>query len=130
MLNRNCNNYFLAIAISIVIGLILTLLYYNNLFINIYYALTFSLILAIISFIILAIFGSSDNGFTRNILCQNSLFIISSIIGNIFFNLLALITILSSSSILSTILVGFSLFFLSLNLIALSILFIAILKYA
>ena len=129
MQNQNCNYYLSSIAISIVISLILTLLFYNNLISGITYSLIFSIVLSIVSFLILTIFGSSDNGLTRRILCQNTLFVIISSLGNVFFALLAILVTLSPFSILSAILVGLSFFFLALNILSLSILLISILVY-
>ncbi len=73
-------NYLSSIAISVIIALILTLLFFNGLFLNILYAMLFSLILALLSLLIIAILGASDNGFTRTILCKNAFFILISII--------------------------------------------------
>lgn len=86
MQNANCNNYLSSIAVSVVISLILALLFYNGLFgTRITYSLIFSLIIAITSFIILTIFGSSDNGLTRKNLCQNTVFVIVTILRKYFF---------------------------------------------
>jgi len=130
MLNKNCNNYLTSIAISIIISLILTLLFFNNVFTNITYASIFALILSLITFFILTIFGASDNGLTRSILCHNSLFVIISILGNIFFNLFIILIPISPGSIFSAILVGFAFFFTILNIFNLSILLISILRFS
>lgn len=129
MLERNCNNYLSYIAISIIISLIFTLLFYNGILSGIFYFVLFAFILVFVSFTILSILGSSDNGLTRKILCENIIFIIITIIGNIFSNILVLLVPLYPNDILSAIFVGFSFFFTILNIISLSILLISILKY-
>jgi len=128
-MKNNCEKYLSTIAISIVISFVFTLLFYNGIITNFTYAIIFSIILAIISFIILTILGSSDNGFTRTILCQYSIFLLVSILGNIFSNIFALVINLSPINILSSILIGIAFFFFVLNIFGLSILLISILRY-
>ena len=95
MLDKNCN-YLTSIAISIIITFIFTLLFYIGIISGITTIFIFSIIFSLLSLLLLGLFGTSDNGLTRQRLCQNSLTLIISIIGNIFFNLFALIIPLSS----------------------------------
>ncbi len=129
MLNKNCNSMLTGITISIIISFIYTLLFFNGLITNIFPVFIFSLILSLISLLILSILGTSDNGLTRNSLCQNYLNLIISITGNILANLTALITTLSSGNILSAIIVSLAFFFLLLNIFSLIALIVSVLNY-
>lgn len=129
MLNKNCNSMLTGITISIIISFIYTLLFFNGLITNIFPVFIFSLILSLISLLILSILGTSDNGLTRNSLCQNYLNLIISITGNILANLTALITTLSSGNILSAIIVSLAFFFLLLNMFSLIALIVSVLNY-
>ena len=129
MFRENCDKYLSSIAISVIISFIFTLLFFNGVFSNILFAIAFALILALLSLIILAILGTSDNGYTRTALCKNSIFLLISILGSIFTNLFALLIPLSPGSILSAIIVGFAFFFFTLNLFSLIILLICIVRF-
>ena len=129
MLNKNCNSMLTGITISIIISFIYTLLFFNGLITNIFPVFIFSLILSLISLLILSILGTSDNGLTRNSLCQNYLNLIISITGNILANLTALITTLSSGNILFAIIVSLAFFFLLLNIFSLIALIVSVLNY-
>ncbi len=129
MLNKNCNSMLTGITISIIISFIYTLLFFNGLITNIFPVFIFSLILSLISLLILSILVTSDNGLTRNSLCQNYLNLIISITGNILANLTALITTLSSGNILSAIIVSLAFFFLLLNIFSLIALIVSVLNY-
>lgn len=129
MLNKNCNSMLTGITISIIISFIYTLLFFNGLITNIFPVFIFSLILSLISLLILSILGTSDNGLTRNSLCQNYLNLIISITGNILANLTALIITLSSGNILSAIIVSLAFFFLLLNIFSLIALIVSVLNY-
>lgn len=128
MLEKTYNNYLSYITISIIISLIFAFLFFSNMLKTIIYFAIFSLILAFVSFLIISIFGSSDNGLTRKMLCIHSIFSIASILGNILFNILILLINVSPNSILSATLVGFSFFFSILNMFSLSVLLISISK--
>ena len=90
MLGRNCNYYLTSIAISVIISFIFTLLFYIGIITGITTVFIFSLTLALLSILLIGLFGISDNGLTRERLCKNCLSLIISIVGNIFFSLLAL----------------------------------------
>ena len=89
MLNRNCN-YLTNIAISVIISFILALLFYIGIIIQIMPILIFSLVISILSLFLIGLLGISDNGLTRNRLCQNCINLVVSVIGNILFNLINL----------------------------------------
>lgn len=89
MLDRNCN-YLTAIAISVIISFVFTILFYTGVITGITSVFIFSLSLALLSLLLIGLFGISDNGLTRSRLCRNCLNLIISIIGNILFSLLAL----------------------------------------
>lgn len=95
MLDRNCN-YLTSITISVIISFIFTLLFYIGIISGITTVFIFSLLLSLLSILLLGLFGISDNGLTRQRLCQNCLSLIISIIGNILFSLFALTITLSS----------------------------------
>ena len=95
MLDRNCN-YLTSITISVIISFIFTLLFYIGVISGITTVFIFSLLLSLLSILLLGLFGISDNGLTRQRLCQNCLSLIISIIGNILFSLFALTITLSS----------------------------------
>lgn len=89
MLDINCN-YLTSITISVILAFIFTILFYTGVITGITYIFIFSLLLSLLSLLILALFGISDNGITRTKLCQNCLALTISIIGNILFSLLAI----------------------------------------
>ena len=89
MLDRNCN-YLTAIAISVIISFIFTILFYTGIITAITIVFIFALTLALLSLLLIGLFGISDNGLTRHRLCQNCISLIISIIGNILFGLFAL----------------------------------------
>ena len=89
MLDRNCN-YLTAIAISVIISFVFTILFYTGVITEITSVFIFSLSLALLSLLLIGLFGISDNGLTRSRLCRNCLNLIISIIGNILFSLLSL----------------------------------------
>ena len=129
MFDKNCNNYLTSIALAIIISTFFTLLFFNGIITGITNAFIFSLILTLLSLLILAIFGTSDNGVTRNSLCHNCLGLIVSIIGNIFTSLLALLIPLSSGSTISAIVVAVAFFFFVSNLFLLLNLLTSILRF-
>ena len=128
-MNSRCNNLLTTIAISIIISLILTLLFFNGTVENAFISFIFALILSLVSLLILTIFGTSDNGLTRTSLCQNCLGLIISILGNIFSNLIALLIPLLSGNILSAFIFAIAFFFLVLNTLNLISLILYILRY-
>lgn len=90
MIDRNCNYFLTSIAISVIISFIFTILFYSGIITGITTIFIFSLTIALLSLLLIGIFGISDNGLTRNRICKNCLNLIISIIGNILFCLLSL----------------------------------------
>ena len=90
MLYKTCNYNLTGIAVSVIIAFIFTLLFYIGTITGITTVFIFSLVLSILSLLLIGLLGISDNGLTRDRLCKNCLSLISSIIGNILFSLLAL----------------------------------------
>ena len=84
MLDRNCN-YLTSISISVIIAFIFTLLFYTGVISGITVVFIFSLILSLLSILLLGLFGISDNGITRQRLCQNCLTLIVSILRSYYF---------------------------------------------
>ena len=128
MLDKNCN-YLTSITISVIISFIFTLLFYIGIITNTLSIFIFASILALLSIFLLGLFGISDNGLTRQRLCQNCLSLIISIIGNILFSLLSLTISLIAENIISSIIVCLGVFFFIFNLINLIIMLISITKY-
>ena len=89
MHNTICNN-LTNISISIIIAFIFTLLFYTGIVTEISILLIFSLIFSLLSLLVISLLGISDNGLTRQKLCQNSFTLLVTIIGNILLTLLAL----------------------------------------
>ena len=83
-------SHLTSISISIMIAFISTLLFYAGIITDPFILLIFSLVLSLLSLMLIGLLGISDNGLTRQKLCQNCLILIISIIGNILFTLLAL----------------------------------------
>ena len=128
MLNKNCN-YLTSIAISVIISFVFTLLFYTNVITNTSAIFIFSSIFAILSILLLGLFGISDNGLTRQKLCQNCLNLIISIIGNILFSLLSLTIPLRNVTIVSAIIFSFDIFFFIFNFINLIMMLFSIIRY-
>lgn len=122
-------NFLSIITVSIIISLIFTLLFFNGVIETVFPLVILAFVLALVSLIILSILGSSDNGLTRKNLCKQSLFILISIIGSIFSNLITLLIPLSENNIISAFFVGLSLFFTILNLFSIAILLISISRF-
>ena len=83
MLDRNCN-YLTSIAISLIISFIFALIFYIGVISNSLAIFIFALAIALLSIFLLGLLGSSDNGLTRQRLCQNCLTLIVSIIRKYF----------------------------------------------
>jgi len=94
MFEKNCNS-LISIPISIIISFLISFLFYNKIIINISPIYIFSLIISLFSLFFISLFGISDNGLTRQRLCNNYLMLIISILGNIAFSLLSLTISLS-----------------------------------
>ncbi|MBR2290460.1 MAG: hypothetical protein IJ867_07810 [Clostridia bacterium] len=89
MLDKNCN-YLTAIAVSVIISFIFTLLFFIGTITGITIVFMFALALALLSLLLIGLFGISDNGLTRTRLCKSCSSLIISILGNILFSLFAL----------------------------------------
>jgi len=89
MLNRNCN-FLTAIAISVIVAFVFSVLFYTGIITGTIAIFVFALSLSLLSLLTIGIFGISDNGLTRTRLCQNCYGLIFSVAGNILFSLLAL----------------------------------------
>lgn len=128
MLDKNCN-FLTSTAISVLISFIFTLLFYIGIITNTLAIFIFSLILSLLSLLLIGFFNISDNGLTRQRLCQNCLSLIVSIVGNTLFSLLALTISLTARNITSAILVCLGTFFFLFNFINLIIMLISASKY-
>jgi hypothetical protein len=128
MFQKNCN-FLSTITVSVIIAFIITILFYNGIFTEIFYLNIFSLVLAILSILVLTLFGLSDNGLTRAVLCNHCVITSVSILGNIFFNLIALLIHITTISILTTVITAIASFFFIFNLLCIFLLLISILKY-
>ncbi len=113
--NRFCNCLY-SIALSVIIAFIFAILYFFGAFSEFIIILAFSLILALLSFLIITILGTSDNGYTRLVLCRNILCLLISIVFNILFNILTIALPIVPGNILFTILIGIAIFFFMFNL--------------
>ena len=88
-MDRNCN-YLTSIAISLIISFVFAIIFYSGIISTTIAIFIFALAIALLSILLLGLFGISDNGLTRQKLCQNCLSLIISIIGNILFSLASL----------------------------------------
>lgn len=89
MLNKVCND-LTGIAISVIIAFVFTLLFYTGIVLETSFILIFALVFSLLSLLLIGLFGTSDNGLTRQRLCQSCLTLIISVTGNILFSLFAL----------------------------------------
>ena len=89
MFNKVCSD-LTSIAISVIISFIFTLLFYTGKITGTSIILIFSLIFSLLSLLLIGLFGISDNGLTRQRLCQSCFSLTISITGSILFSLLAL----------------------------------------
>ena len=128
MLNRNCN-FLTAIAISVIVAFVFSVLFYIGIITETLAIFVFALSLTLLSLLIVGIFGISDNGLTRTRLCQNCYGLIISVVGNILFSLLALSIPLVAGTIASTVLFALGIFFFILNLINLVAMLTTIIRY-
>ena len=128
MLDRICN-CLTAIAISIIVAFIFSILFYTGIIVEISIIFIFSTIFSFLSLLLVGLLGISDNGLTRNRLCQNFLVLMISILGNLLFSLLALTFPIATASIASTIIVGIAIFFFIFNLINIIIMLLSIIRY-
>ena len=83
MLDRNCN-FLTSTAISLIIAFVFALIFYTGFFSNVIAIFIFALVFALLSFFLIDLLGISDNGLTRQRLCQNCLILIISIVRKYF----------------------------------------------
>lgn len=128
MLDR-CFNCLTGIAVSIIIAIIFTILFYTGIIIEIGVIFKFSLAISIVSLLLIGLLGISDNGLTRQRLWQNGPCLIASIVGNILFNLVALTITLTAGAVSSAAIVAVAIFFFIFNLFSLIRLLLDIINY-
>ena len=89
MRNTICNN-LTSVSISLIIAFIFALLFYTGIITEVFILLIFSLVFSLLSLLLIGLLGISDNGLTRQKLCQNCFTLLITITGNILFTLFAL----------------------------------------
>lgn len=129
MNNGFCNCLY-SIALSVIIAFIFAILYFFGAFSEFIIILAFSLILALLSILIITILGTSDNGYTRLVLCRNIICLLISIVFNILFNILTIALPIVPGNILFAILISISTFFFIFNFFSIIFLLYSITNFS